>query len=103
METFIKILNSYDRIIIAFLKEFNMSVKLTILDSNCRCKYHKKGDEFIVDDLCPSICHELWQCIYPSVYVLLNNGNLDSGNIKNTEFLFRCPDEGRVLVRGEKI
>lgn len=80
-----------------------MSVKLTILDSKCRCNYHKTGDQFIVDDLCPSICHELWQCIYPSVNVLLNNGNLDFGDIRKSEFQFRCPDQGRVLIKGELV
>ncbi len=78
-----------------------MKVKLTILESNCRGNYHKKGDEYLVEDLCPTICHELWQCIYPSVYALLNDGNLDYGDKKAKIFQMRCPDNGRVLIQGE--
>lgn len=80
-----------------------MKVKLTILESKCRSNYHKAGDEFIVEDICPPICHELWQCIYPSVYVLLNNGDLDYGRMRAKKFRIRCPDGGRVLIQGEVI
>jgi uncharacterized repeat protein (TIGR04076 family) len=80
-----------------------MKVKLTIIESKCRSNYHKTGDAFIVEDLCPPICHELWQCIYPSVYTLLNNGVLDYGKEKAKKFRFRCPDQGRVLIEGEVI
>lgn len=80
-----------------------MKVKLTILESRCRGGYHKAGDTYIVEDICPSICHELWQCIYPSVYVLLNNGELDYGSTREKKFQFRCPDQGRVLIQGEVI
>ncbi len=34
-------------------------VKLTITESRCRGGYCRKGDEFIVEDLCPPLCHEL--------------------------------------------
>ena len=78
-----------------------MKVKLTILESKCRSQLHQKGDSFIVTDLCPPICHELWQCIYPSVYTLLNGGDLDYGNKRAKEFQFLCPDQGRVLIHGE--
>ncbi|WDV45901.1 TIGR04076 family protein [Clostridiaceae bacterium M8S5] len=78
-----------------------MKVKLEVLESKCRSGYHKKGDTFIVEDLCPPICHELWQCIYPNVYTLLNGGNLDFGSKKCKMFRFRCPDNGRVLIKGE--
>lgn len=37
----------------------------------------QKGEKFIVDDLFPPLCHELWNSIYPSVYVLINGGDLD--------------------------
>lgn len=47
-----------------------IKVKLTITESKCRGGYCKKGDEFIVEDLCPPICHELWNTIYPLVYAL---------------------------------
>ena len=43
-------------------------IKLKITESNCRCNYHKQGDEFIVEDLCPPICHELWNVIYPYIF-----------------------------------
>lgn len=33
-------------------------IKITITDSNCRNGYLKKGQAFIVEDLCPPICHE---------------------------------------------
>lgn len=78
-------------------------VKLTVLESKCRGGYHKVGDTYIVEDICPPICHELWQCIYPNVYTLLNNGDLDFGNIRAKKFQFRCPDQGRVLIQGEVI
>ena len=76
-------------------------VKITVIESRCRGGYHKKGQEYIVEDLCPALCHELWQNIYPSVYTLLNNGDLDFGETRVKMFQARCPDGGRVLVRGE--
>jgi uncharacterized repeat protein (TIGR04076 family) len=80
-----------------------MKVKLTIEESSCRCGYHKKGDEFIVEDICPPICHELWQCIYPSVYTLLNGGELDYGSVRAKKFTAKCPDNGRVVITGEVV
>lgn len=77
-----------------------MHVKLKIVESRCRCAYHKAGDVFVVKDLCPPICHELWQCIYPSVYALINGGSLDYGLERSKKFKFSCPDEGRVLIEG---
>jgi len=76
-------------------------VKLTITRAKCRCGYHKTGDTLIVQDLCPPLCHELWNTIYPSVYTLLNGGVLDYGNAKAKCFDAKCPDEGRVCVHGE--
>lgn len=78
-------------------------VRLTILESRCRDGLYKAGDEFIVDNTCPPICHELWHNIYPSVYVLLNGGQLDYGDTKAKRFEHRCSDGGRVLIRGEVI
>ena len=80
-----------------------MNVKLTIIESKCRSGYHKKGDVFIVNNLCPPICHELWQCIYPNVYTLLNGGLLDYGDRKAKIFDFKCPDQARVLIKGELV
>ncbi|MBO4563434.1 MAG: TIGR04076 family protein [Clostridia bacterium] len=78
-------------------------VKLTIRESKCRCGYFTAGQEFIVEDLCPPICHELWNSIYPSVYALLNGGCLDRGEGKAKQFDAECPDEGRVSIHGEVI
>lgn len=78
-------------------------VKLTVIESICRCGYHKKGDSYIVEDLCPPICHELWHSIYPSVYALLNGGDLDYGSHRQKRFEVKCPDNGRVTIAGELI
>ncbi len=45
-------------------------IKITIMESKCRCGYHKAGESFIVKDLCPPICHELWNSAYPMIYAL---------------------------------
>ena len=55
------------------------NVKLTVVESKCRNGYCKKGDNYIVDDLCPPICHELWNCMYPLIYALQNGADLDYG------------------------
>ena len=78
-------------------------VKLTVVQSQCRSGYCKIGDEFIVEDLCPPLCHELWNAMYPSVYALLNGADLDHGDIRAKEFDIKCPDGGRVVVHGEAI
>ena len=78
-------------------------VKLTIVESNCRSGYHKEGDTYVVDDLCPPLCHELWNTIYPMVYALRNGAELDHGNIRAKVFDAKCPDGGKVCIRGEMI
>ena len=78
-------------------------VRLTITESACRSGYFKKGQQFIVEDLCPPLCHELWSCIYPMVFVLLNGGSLDHGKKRAREFNAKCPDGGRVCIHGEVI
>lgn len=78
-------------------------VKITVLNSKCRGGYCKAGDEFIVEDLCPPMCHELWSSIYPMVYALLNGASLDHGNERAGCFDAKCPDEGRVTVHAEVI
>ena len=78
-------------------------VKITIVESKCRGGYCKAGDTFIVEDLCPPICHELWNILYPSVYTLLNGGDLDCGTIRSEQFDAVCPDQGRVRVHVEII
>ena len=78
-------------------------VRITITDSKCRCGYCKTGDVFIVEDLCPPICHELWNGIYPMVYALLNGADLDYGTGRAKCFDAKCPDAGRVIVHAEVI
>ena len=78
-------------------------VKLTITESNCRGGYCEKGEEFVVGDLCPPLCHELWNIIYPSVYALRNGAELDYGDVRAKAFDAQCPDAGRVRVHGEAI
>lgn len=79
------------------------NVKLTITESNCRSGYHKAGEEFIVDDLCPPLCHELWNNIYPFVYALKNGAELDCGDSRAKYFDAKCPDGGRVCIQGEVV
>lgn len=76
-------------------------VKLTITESRCRGGYCEKGREYIVEDLCPPLCHELWNTVYPLVYALQNGAALDYGNTRAKMFDAACPDEGRVRVHGE--
>ena len=78
-------------------------VRLTVTESRCRCGYFKAGDAFLVDDLCPPLCHELWNCIYPSVYALKNGGALDHGEGRARCFDAQCPDGGRVRIHGEAV
>lgn len=78
-------------------------VRLTVLDSHCRCSLHRTGDTFIVEDICPPLCHELWHIVYPMVYTLLNGGELDCGDKRGKSFTAACPDGGRVLLFGETI
>ena len=78
-------------------------IKITITSSRCRCGYCREGDEYIVEDLCPPVCHELWNAAYPYVFALLNGGLLDHGDQKAAMFTVKCPDEGRVVMRGERI
>lgn len=78
-------------------------VRLTVTKGECRCGCHKTGEEFIIGDLCPPLCHELWNSIYPSVYALLNGAELDYGSERAPCFDAKCPDGGRVCVHGEVI
>lgn len=76
-------------------------VVITVTESNCRSGYFKAGDRFVVGDLCPPLCCELWSCIYPYVFALQNGAVLDCGNEKASSFDGTCPDGGRVRVHGE--
>ena len=78
-------------------------VKLTVTESRCRCGYCKAGDTFLVEDLCPPLCHELWHAAYPYAFALLQGGLLDHGEEKARCFDVQCPDEGRVKLHGEAV
>ncbi len=78
-------------------------IKLTVTESRCRSGYHKAGDTFIVEDLCPPLCHELWNCLYPYLFALQNGADLDHGETRARGFDARCPDGGRVCIHGEVI
>lgn len=78
-------------------------VKLTIAESRCRSGCCKAGDTFLVEDICPPLCHELWHGIYPMVYALLNGGLLDQEDAKAASFDAFCPDGGRVHIHGERV
>lgn len=69
----------------------------------CRGGYCKTGDQYIVNDLCPPLCHELWNTVYPFVYALLNGADLDYGSGRSKQFDAQCPDGGRVQIHGEVI
>lgn len=85
------------------MEDFMSKVKIWVKESKCRGGYLKAGDEFVVEDLCPPVCHELWNCMYPFIYTLQNGGTLDYGNIKAAMFDITCPDEGRVAIHAERI
>ena len=76
-------------------------VKLTITESACRAGCCKKGDEYIVEGICPPLCHELWNIIYPQVFALQNGADLDHGDVRARMFDAKCPDGGRVCIHGE--
>lgn len=76
-------------------------VRLTVTESRCRSGCCKAGDTYLVEDICPPLCHELWHIIYPSVYVLRNGGTLDCGETRARSFDAVCPDGGRVRIHGE--
>lgn len=78
-------------------------VKLTITQSACRCGYFQAGQIFLVEDLCPLLCHELWNCIYPYVFALQNGADLDCGETRGKSFDAMCPDESRVHIHGELV
>lgn len=76
-------------------------VKLTVTASDCRCGYVREGQEFVVEDLCPPLCHELWNVVYPYVFALQNGADLDCGEVRAKAFDAACPDGGRVKIHGE--
>ena len=78
-------------------------VRLTILESRCTGGYCEKGQEYTVEDLCPPLCHELCNTIYPMVYALRNGAELDCGQTRAKTFDAACPDGGRVCIHGEVV
>ena len=80
-----------------------MKVRLTITESNCRSRYFKASNEFIVEDLCPPLCHELWNVIYPYVFALQNGADIDCGCNRDFQFDAKCPDGDRVCIHGEVV
>ncbi len=76
-------------------------VKLTVTKSACRCGYLKTADVFVVEDICPPLCAELWNAAYPYVFALRNGGTLDCGEAQSKSFDIACPDSGRVRLHGE--
>lgn len=79
------------------------AVLLEITESRCRCGLHKAGEEYVVGEKCPPLCHELWNAAYPYVFALQNGAFLDSGDGKAVSFTVKCPDEGRVVLHGELV
>ena len=77
------------------------TVRLTVTKSACRSGYCKQGDSFVVKDLCPPLCHEFWNSIYPSVYALLNGALLDYGEQRATQFDAKWRAHGRKSDRIE--
>ena len=81
-------------------------VKLTITESRCRAGFHKKGQEFIIDEdktVCPPMCMELWSYAYPYIWALLNGATMDNGDTKSKSNNVICPDESRVHLHIEVI
>lgn len=78
-------------------------VKLTVIQSCCRSGHFRAGDTFIVDELCPPLCHELWHAAYPYVFALQNGAVLDCGEDRAQCFDVKCPDGGRVILHGELV
>lgn len=76
-------------------------VRLTVTKAECRCGYVQPGETFLVEDICPPLCTELWHAAYPYVFALQNGAKLDSGDGKAYAFDVRCPDGGRVCIHGE--
>ena len=78
-------------------------VKLTVTESRCRGGLCREGDSFLVEDLCPPLCMELWNTIYPYVFALRSGASLDCGEERAFSFEGACPDGGRVRIRGEAV
>lgn len=79
------------------------AIKLTVTKGDCRCGYHREGDTFLVGDLCPPLCHELWNVAYPYIFALMNGADLDCGEHRLLCFDAACPDGARVMIHGESV
>lgn len=69
-------------------------VKLTITKNNCTCGYYEDNQEFIIGDLCPPICSDVWYEMYPVILALQKDGIYKG----KTEFDFDCKTEGKVGI-----
>jgi len=82
-------------------------VKITVTESRCRSGFHRKGDEFIIDEdrtICPPMCVELWHYAYPYVWNLLNGGVDDTPEGRKATYTdVVCPDQQRVKLHIEVI
>ena len=78
-------------------------VKLTVTESRCREKTCQAGDTYLVETLCPPLCHELWNAAYPYVFALLGGAALDHGEERAFCFDVACPDGGLVKLHGERV
>ena len=64
-----------------------MKVKLTILESRCRDGLCKAGDTYLVDSICPPLCHELWSVLYPLVTSMNGHIRCSSDGSTYTAFI----------------
>ena len=78
-------------------------MKLTVIRSECRGGLHSEGEEYVIGEVCPPICHELWNNIYPMLYAAGCGADIESGEGYSSAFTASCPDGGRVTVKCERI
>ena len=76
-------------------------VRLTVTHSECRCGYCKKGDEFIIEDVCPPLCMELWHAVYPYVFAL-RNGTIRVVHITGSLLKISTLDPGEITPKTSK-
>ena len=71
-------------------------VKITVTESCCRSRFHRKGQEFIINEdetICPPMRMELWYYAYPYVWSLLNGGKMNTPENERAAYTdVVCPD-----------
>ena len=65
--------------------------------------YDSVGDTSLINIWIATRQSQIRGLIYPFIYTLQNGADLDYGNIKAPMFDMKCPDDGRVIVHGERI